>query len=114
MTVEEFHELRKPFIVEPDSMLVKFPTTKHMNKSHAEWFTDVGYTWIHTLRGYYMKTEEDEFIMLYWNDFEVPNVVASLYSYLFEFFPTIKWVGLGCHKGKIGEIWKPKYKITRG
>jgi hypothetical protein len=61
-----------------------------------------------------MKTEEDEYIMIYWNDFEVPNINASLFSYLFEFFPTIKWVGLGCNKGEIGQVWKPKFKITRG
>lgn len=114
MSEKEFHQIRKPFVIDPESLLVRFPAAKHMNVSHAEWFTDVGYVWVHTVRGYYMKTEDDEYIMIYWNDFEVPNVNASLFSYLFEFFPTIKWVGLGCNKGEIGQVWKPKFKVTRG
>lgn len=51
--------------------------------------------------------------MLYWNDYEIPNVNVSLFSYLFEYFPTIKWIGLGCYKGQVGEIWKPKLVVTR-
>ena len=114
MTLEEFNFIRKPFYIEPDSMLVRFPTQKHMNCSHADWFNDVGYVWLHTIRGYYLHTEEDEFIMIYWNDFEIPNVNASFFVFLFEYFPNIKWIGLGCNKGEIGEIWEPKLKITRG
>jgi hypothetical protein len=51
---------------------------------------------------------------MYWNDFEIPNVNASIFAYLFDYFPTIKWIGMGCHKGEDGQIWKPKLKITRG
>lgn len=112
--VKEFHNKRKPFYIDPDTSLIKFPTQRHMNVSHAEWFTDMGYPYMHVVRGYYMKTEDDEYIMMYWNDFEIPNVVVSLFAYLFEFFPTLKWIGLGCNKGKPGEIWTPKMKITRG
>lgn len=51
--------------------------------------------------------------MLYVNDFEIPNVSAQVFVYLFEYFPTIKWIGLGCNKGNIGEAWKPKLKIYK-
>ena len=47
------------------------------------------------------------------DDYEIPNVVTALFTYLFEYFPTVKWIGLGCHKGKVGEIWKPKLVITK-
>lgn len=113
MTEQEFHNIRKPFYLDVETLLVKFPTSKHMNVSHAQWFSEIGYPYVHTVRGYYMKTESDEYIMLYWNDYEVPNVNASLFSYLFDYFPTIKWIGLGCNKGTVGEIWEPKYKIIR-
>lgn len=113
MTLEEFHKLRKPFYIDPETLDVKFPAQKHMDTNHAIWFTEMGYPYVHTVRGYYMETEEDCFIMLYWNDFEVPNIVIQAFPYLFEYFPKIKWIGLGCHIGEPGEIWKPKYKITR-
>ena len=111
MTEAEFHSKRKPFYLDTDTLLVRFPTTKHMDCSHAVWFSEIGYPYVHAVRGYYMK---DSYIMLYWNDFEIPNVNASLFPYLFEYFPTIKYIGLGCQKGKIGEVWKPKLVITRG
>lgn len=113
MNSEEFHRIRKPFFIHPDTLLVIFPASKHMNVSHAQWFTDMGYIFMHTVRGYYWKDDEDEYIMLYWNDFEIPNVNAAIFSYLFDYFPTIKWIGMGCHKGEEGQVWKPKLKITR-
>lgn len=113
MTEREFHLNRKPFYIDTDTLLVKFPTQKHMDVSHAKWLSEIGYPFSHTIRGYYMKTDNDEYLMLYWNDYEIPNVVAALFTYLFEYFPTVKWIGLGCHKGKVGEIWKPKLIITK-
>lgn len=110
MTEQEFHVKRKPFYLDNETLLVRFPTSKHMDCSHAKWFSEVGQTYIHTVRGYYI---EDSHIMMYWNDFEIPNINASLFSYLFDFFPTIKWIGLGCHKGEVGAEWKPKLRITR-
>lgn len=108
---EEFYKGRKPFYIDNELLLVRFPTSKHMDCSHAKWFSEVGYPYVHTVRGYYI---EDSHIILYWNDFEIPNVNVSIFPYLFEYFPTIKYIGLGCHKGKIGEEWKPKLIITRG
>lgn len=114
MTEQEFRNKRKPFYIDPDTSLIKFPTSKHMDTSCAVWFHDVGMPFTHTVRGYYWKDANDEFIMLCWNDFETPNLVTTMLVYIFEYFPTLKWIGLGCHKGQPGEIWKPKLKITRG
>lgn len=36
MTLEEFHKNRKPLYIHPETLLVKFPSAKHMNSSHAE------------------------------------------------------------------------------
>jgi len=113
MTLEEFHQKRKPFYIDGDSLLVKFSDTRHANMSHAEWFADYGYPWAHTVRGYYLKTETDSFVMIYWNDFEIPNIVFTIIPYIFEHFLDIKWIGLGCKKGKIGEIWEPKFKVYK-
>lgn len=113
MTVQEFHTIRKPLYLDPDTLLVKFPTSKHMNSSHAEWFQDIGMPFTHTVRGYYYKSENDEYVMLYWNDFEIPNINASILIYIFEYFPNIQWIGLGCNKGNNGEMWEPKLIIKR-
>jgi hypothetical protein len=112
MTEQEFHTIRQSLYLD-DNLNIKVATGKYANLSHAEWFSVIGYPYVHTVRGYYMKTEDDEYVILYWNDFEVPNVNASLFAYIFSYFPNIKWLGLGCNVGKIGEPWKPKYKIYR-
>lgn len=115
MTVEEFHKKRQPFYIDDNTLLVKFPTAKHMDSGHAEWFSKDGIPYLHTVRGYYMpgSEEHDEFIMLYSNDFEIPNMICNIFIYLFEYFPKIKWIGVGCNKGKPGEIWTPKLQIFR-
>lgn len=82
MTEKEFHEIRKPFYLDLDTLLVKFPSAKYLNTSHAVWFNELGIQFLHTVRGYYMKTEEDEYIMLYWNDFEI-QILLPLYLLIF-------------------------------
>lgn len=114
MTIEEFHNNRKPFYIDLETLLVKFPDARHSNMSHAQWFADFNIPWVHMVRGYYMENIEEPYIMLYWGDFEIPNIVASIFPYLFEHFPKIKWIGLGCNKGKEGEIWPPKLKVIKG
>lgn len=109
MTVQAFHSSRKPFYIDENTLLVKFPTASHMNTSHAEWFNKDGIPFIHTVRGYY----KEDYIMLYTNDFDIPNVSVQLLVYLFEYFPKINWIGLGCHKSTPGEIWKPKLAVYR-
>ena len=109
--LEEFHQLRKPLFVHPETLLIKFPGAKHLNSSCAEWFSNEGIPYLHTIRGYY--NERDKYLMLYANDFEIPDVVVKFLNYIFEYFPTIEWIGLGCNKGEIGEIWPPKLKVLR-
>lgn len=113
MTEQEFHDNRVPLYLDIDTFNIKLAKGKFANMSHAEWFNELNYPFVHTIRGYYMKTEDDEYIILYWNDFEVPNINVSLFSYIFSYFPTLKWLGLECHVGKSGEIWEPKYKIYK-
>lgn len=113
MMEQGFHITRVPLYLDIDTLNVKLAKGKYADMSHAEWFNEIGYPFVHTVRGYYVKTDDDEYIMLYWNDFEVPNINVSLFSYIFSYFPTLKWLGLGCHIGKEGEFWKPKYKIYK-
>ena len=114
MTEQEFNEKRTPIYLDIDTLIIKTANNKYSNTSHAKWFSDMGIPFVHTVRGYYMEEEDEKYLMLYWNDFEVPNINVSLFSYLFEYFPEMKWIGLGCNIGKVGEVWKPKYKIYRG
>lgn len=110
MTAEEFNHARKPFYLHPETLLVKFPSARYMDSTHATWFNDDGIPFLHTVRGYYMK----DFIYLYVNDFEIPDIAMKVCCYLFEYFPRIKWIGLGCDRGKPGEVWPPKLKVSRG
>lgn len=50
MTEREFHLARKPFYIDTDTLLVKFPTQKHMDVSHAKWLSEIGYPFSHTIR----------------------------------------------------------------
>lgn len=112
--LEKFLNNRKPFYIDSETCLVKFPAQKHMNVSHAKWFNEMGIVYLHTLRGYYMNIEgQDPYIMIYSNDFDIPNLVTNLFSYLFEYFPEITWIGVGCIKGEVGDVWKPRLKITK-
>lgn len=113
MTEQEFLIKRKPFYIDSDTVLVKFPTSRHMDVSHAQWFTEVGYPYCHVIRGYLMDDIEHPYVMLYWNDYEIPNIATSAFIYLFEYFPQIEYIGLGCHKGQVGEVWKPKLIVKR-
>ena len=70
MTESDFHKLRKPFYLDDNTLLIKFPTSKHMNTSHAEWFSQEGISYLYTIRGYYI---ENSYVMLYTNDFEIPK-----------------------------------------
>lgn len=111
----DFHKLRKPFYLDNDTLLVRTPSAKHMNTSHAEWFSSEGIPYLHTVRGYYIPSYDgsEEYLMIYSNDFEIPNIICNIFIYLFDYFPNVKWIGVGCNKGKIGEIWSPKLKIYR-
>ena len=113
MTVQEFHEIRKPFYIDDNTLLVKFAPGKFLNASHAEWFTEYSIPWYNMIRGYLMETEnhQEDYIMLYQNNFNIPNITVQVVSYLFSHFPYVKWIGLGCYKGEPGEIWRPQMQV---
>lgn len=115
MTLEEFYKTNKPFYIDPSTGTAHIPPAKYYNKSHAEWFTDMNYQWIGTVRGRFFSTPdaENDHILLYVNNFNIPGTNIEIIVYLFEHFPTIKWIGLGCYKGELGEEWKPQLKISR-
>lgn len=113
MSIEKFHEERTPFYLDMETLLIKTPTAKHLNCGHAKWFSDCGIQYLHTVRGYHMIKEDDEYVMLYSNDFEIPNIICNIFVYLFDYFPNAKWIGVGCNKGIPGEVWTPKLRITR-
>lgn len=114
MTVQEFHSIRKPLYIDPNTSEVIFPAVEHINSSHAEWFKDIGIPLTNTVRGYYYKTDNfGEYIMLYWNDFDIPNINIEVILSIYKCFPNIQWIGLGCNKGQVGEIWEPKLIIKK-
>ena len=113
MTEQEFFEARRPFYIDNQSLSIYFSDTKHSNVSIAQWLNDIHYSYLHTIRGYYMKTETEEFLMIYIDDYAIPNMAITMISYLFNYFPTANWIGVGAIEGKKGEIWKPKLKIFR-
>ena len=78
----DFHKLRKPFYLDNDTLLVRTPSAKHMNTSHAEWFSSEGIPYLHTVRGYYMPSYDgsEEYLMIYSNDFEIDRKSTPLNS----------------------------------
>jgi hypothetical protein len=36
-----------------------------------------------------------------------------LLVYLFEHFPLVKWIGLGCFRGEPDTFWEPQLKVYR-
>lgn len=113
MTEEEFLIKRKPFYIDSDSLLVKFASSKHQNCIIAEWFTDYNIPWYNMLRGYFMESDDGDFLMIYQNNYNIPNITCNVIIYLFHHFPTVKWIGLGCNIGKEGEIWEPQLRAFR-
>jgi hypothetical protein len=111
MTEKEFLEKREPFWLEPESLKIMMPTNSDKCDVHAYLSKKYSYGWMFTIRGYIMP--EEHFAMLYTADYETPNITMLVCQYLFNYFPGINWIGLGCHKGKIGEIWKPKMVVAK-
>ena len=106
---EEFLKGRIPFFLDDNSNIV-IPTSTYRNETHIELSERYHYSWHTNPRGY---VKPDEFVMMYIADYEIPNVTAWLIQYVFNKFPNIKWIGLGCIKGKIGEYWRPRMVIVR-
>lgn len=112
MSLEEFYKTNKPFYIDRNTGLIKFPASKYYDKSHAEWFTDVGYQWHDVTRGrVFLNSDKGDHILLYVNNFNIPAISIEILPYLFEHFPTVKWIGLGCYIGKKGDEWEPQITV---
>ena len=110
MTEEEFLEKRVPFWLEGDNLNVTIPSNIDKKDVHSHLCKKYGYEWIHALRGYWWP---ESHVMIYTGDYETPNMTVLVIQYLFNYFKDIKYVGVGCNKGKPGELWTPKIIIPR-
>ena len=114
---ELFHRSRKMFYLN-DYGVIKFIPSSNKKETHAKWFSDHDIPFLGTMRGYYKEGDkekkEESFIMIYINDFEVPSQMATgVLNYLFEYFPSISFIGLGAIRGERGDLWKPRLVIRR-
>jgi hypothetical protein len=110
MTEKEFLEKRTPIWLEGEDLHISMPTGNDRNDMHAYLVKKYGYNWMFAIRGYYWPGSH---VMLYIGDYEVPNCTTMVTSYLFQFFPDINYIGFGCNKGEVGEIWSPKICVVR-
>lgn len=107
---KEFLSERTPLYIDNETaqaVIVNNSTLK--DATFAEIFSHLHYPWLFTTRGYI----KDNHIILYVNDYDIPNINISLLQYLFTYFPSIDWIGLGCTKGNPGEWWKPRLVVRR-
>jgi hypothetical protein len=107
---KNFLSERTPLYIDNETaqaVLVNNSTLK--DATFAEIFSHLHYPWLFTTRGYI----KDNHIILYINDYDIPNINVSLLQYLFTYFPNIDWIGLGCIKGDPGEWWKPRLVVRR-
>lgn len=110
MTEKEFLEKRTPIWLEGDDLHISTPSSSDRNDMHHFLSKKYGYNWLYAIRGYYWPGSH---VMLYSFDYETPNCTTMVAAYLFNYFPDIKYVGFGCDKGKVGELWHPKICIIR-
>ena len=104
-----FLEGRIPFFLNDENAVV-VPTSNYHDQKHIDICDKYHYSWHSNVRGY---VKPDEYAMMYIADYDLPNVTAWLLQYIFNKFPDIKWIGLGCIKGEIGEYWRPRMVIVR-
>ena len=110
MTEKEFLEKRTPIWLEGEDLHISTPSKNDAGDMHAFLSKKYGYSWMFAIRGYYWPGSH---VMLYIEDYECPNCTTLVAPYLFSYFPDIKYIGFGCNKGKVGEIWPPKIIITK-
>ena len=110
MTEKEFLEKRIPIWLEGEDLHVSRPSTTDGNDMHAFLSKKYGYSWMFAIRGYYWPGSH---LCLYIGDYECPNCTTLVAPYLFNYFSDIKWIGFGCNKGKVGEIWQPKILVLK-
>lgn len=109
MTEKEFLEKRVPFWLEGEGLNVVIPSNMDKMESYAKLARKYGYNALFTIRGYYWPGSH---IMLYCGNYETPNITTWVATHLFSFFKDAKYIGLGCHIGNLGELWKPKIIIV--
>lgn len=107
--VQNFLNERIPVWLHPETVLLHIVSSQERNMTFQEIFMKLHIPWLFTTRGYI----RDNHMILYINDYEIPNVNVSLLNYIFAYFPEIEWIGLGCNKGEEGEFWPPKLKVYR-
>ena len=110
MTEQEFLEKRTPIWLEGDDLHISTPSNMDKNNMHVYLSKKYGFNWLFAIRGYYWPGSH---VVLYIGDYECPNCTTLVAPYLFNFFPDIKYVGFGCNKSKVGEIWEPKIIVVR-
>ena len=110
MTEKEFLEKRVPIWLEGDDLHISTPSKNDAGDMHAFLSKKYGYSWMFAIRGYYWPGSH---VMLYIGDYECPNCTTLVVPYLFNYFSDIKYIGFGCNKGKVGEIWPPKIIMIR-
>lgn len=110
MTEQEFLKYRTPIWLQGQDLHISRPTGTDVNDFHAYLSKKYGYDWMFAIRGYYWPKSH---VTLYIGDYETPNCTIMIAPYLFNYFPDIKYIGFGCNKGEIGEIWKPKICVYK-
>jgi len=110
MTEKEFLEKRTPIWLEGEDLHVSTPSTNDKNDMHAYLSKKYGYSWMFVIRGYYWPGSH---VQLYQGNYETPNCTTLVASYLFNYFPDIKYIGFGCYEGEKGKIWPAKIIVAR-
>ena len=86
MTEQEFLQKRKPVFVDPESGLATIVSNQNLkDKNFAEIFSNQKIYWLNTIRGYIM----DDHLMLYINDYEIPNFAIGTCVYFFNCYNII-------------------------
>ena len=104
-----FHNKRIAFYVDSNKSIIYIK----QGQSHNDYFKEIGHPeYINfVIRGYILN----DHVMLYrGNDFDIPaNItIKSIVELVSSINKTsIKWVGLGCVIGEVGEEWNPKITI---
>lgn len=110
MTEKEFLEKRIPIWLEGEDLHISIPSNMDKNNMHAFLSKKYGYNWLWCIRGYYWPNSH---VQLYQGEYETPNCTTLVTPYIFNYFPDIKYIGFGCDRGKVGEIWNPKICVIR-
>ena len=106
--MNNFLEERQPVYIDNDTgIALQVTNTNLKDKPFTYIFKELRVVWLNTTRGYLY----DNHLILYVNDFEIPNLNFVMMQYLFQHFNEIEWIGLGLHKGKKDTFWEPKLKV---